>query len=263
MFSAPFLSTLLDRVKAIVRRVARPVAERRRLAPSAAMAPLQAERATPPGLCGLAQHWMSAKVRALSALMRRIEAGEVLSPPAAVARKAGTNGADAPAARTSVPAEKRLPRGFGWMCAFGPHVRRDGMAFAALLNEPAMRAKVLAAPERMARLIGPMLSATGELRPDWFPVVAKRTRATPVVPGPIDDAAAPPPMVGMAPVAPVGRSGPSCGGGPVSRTVPAGMRHGPMRPVRSHGAGETDDRVFLKTETNRSVDTRVQIVTIS
>jgi hypothetical protein len=62
------------------------------------------------------------------------------------------------------------------MCSFGPNVRRDGRAFAEWLNEPAMKAKVLAQPERMARLIGPILSATGERRPDWFPVAPKRMK---------------------------------------------------------------------------------------
>ncbi len=148
----------------------------------------------PSGLRAVARSWMAAKVRALSALMRRIEAGEPLASPVGVSRRTAVGGAGAPAARTPGSPEDRLPRCFGWMCAFGPNVRRDGMAFAELLNQPAIKAKVLAAPERMARLIGPMLTATGERRPDWFPVVARSTRGAPAVPVPavtvpVDDSA--------------------------------------------------------------------------
>jgi hypothetical protein len=76
--------------------------------------------------------------------------------------------------RTAGAREECLPRGFGWMCDWSPNVRRDGRAFAEFLNEPWMTAMVLAAPEQMARLVGPILHATGEPRPEWFPAVAKR-----------------------------------------------------------------------------------------
>jgi hypothetical protein len=66
------------------------------------------------------------------------------------------------------------------MCAFGPNVRRDGQAFAAWLDEPATRAKVLAAPQRMARLIGPILTATGARRPEWFAAMPKRGSNVPL-----------------------------------------------------------------------------------
>jgi hypothetical protein len=39
-----------------------------------------------------------------------------------------------------------------------------------------MKAKVLAAPTQMARLISLLLNATGDPRPVWFPVVPKRAR---------------------------------------------------------------------------------------
>ncbi len=166
MFSAPFLAPLLDRVKAIVRRVARPVAERVRA--------VQADAATPcsPVLCGAAQRWMSGKVRALSALMRRIEAGE--TSDTTVRARSVAHDVDAPSVRAALPPQERLPRGFGWMCTLGPNVRRDGRAFSHWLNDPAMQAMVLAEPERMARVIGPILTATGEAKPDWFSASPKR-----------------------------------------------------------------------------------------
>jgi hypothetical protein len=170
---APFLVTLLDRVKAIVRRVARPAAERGPLAD----VPSYASAAGPvsPALRGLARVWISAKLRALSALMRRIEAGEMPESPTRAPRTSMAT-ASAPAERAPVPPEERLPRGFGWMCALGPNVRRDGAAFAEWLNTPATQAVILAAPEHMARLIGPILSATGERRPHWFPAAPQRAR---------------------------------------------------------------------------------------
>jgi hypothetical protein len=167
MFSAPFLVTLLNRVKAVVRRVARPVAERTRVAQADATA--AAKERVSPALRGVVQSWMSAKLRALSALMRRIEAGETLERPAAAPRTAKAR--EAPAMRHAELEELRLPRGLGWMCAFGPNVRREGQAFAEWLNEPVMQAKILAAPERMARLVRPILNATGERMPHWFPMV--------------------------------------------------------------------------------------------
>ncbi len=185
MLSAPFLVTLLDRVKAIVRRVARPAGERARLMPVDAPVEVPAAWTLSPVVRGLARGWMSDKLHALSALMRRIEAGERLMAPPAHRLSAPSPGAHhgaagnspAPETPAAVPPEERLPRGFGWMCRFGPNVRRDGLAFAAWLNEPAMKATVLAAPERMARLIGPILGATGERRPAWFPVSPARVRA--------------------------------------------------------------------------------------
>jgi hypothetical protein len=104
--------------------------------------------------------------------MRRIEAGEMLAAP--VRAPIAATRAVAPVARDGVPIEERVPQRFGWMCASGPNVRRDGEAFVEWLNQPATQAIVLAAPERMARLIGPILTATGQRRPGWFPLEAKR-----------------------------------------------------------------------------------------
>jgi hypothetical protein len=169
MFSAPFLSTLLHRVKAVVRRVARPRAERARVVSVSAT-----EVAIPPALRAAAHGWMRTKLQALSALLRRIEAGERLDMPVRPTRAAKRT--DESVERDSIPPEERVPRGFGWMCAFGPHIREDGALFAAWLSEPAMRARVMAAPEHMARAISPILAATGAERPEWFPVAPKRVR---------------------------------------------------------------------------------------
>ncbi len=176
MFSAPFLVTLLDRVKAIVRRVAGPPAERARLVSGDGAAP--AQRPISPALRRFAEAWMSAKVRNLSAFMRRIRAGEDLDAANAGPGKAASGKAAAPVVRAARAPSERRPRGFGWMCGFGPNVRRDGQAFAAWLNQPEVRVLVLAGPQRMAQVIGPILTATGERRPDWFPVVPKRARRT-------------------------------------------------------------------------------------
>jgi hypothetical protein len=171
---APFLVTVLDRVKAIVRRVARPMEGRMRIArlDAAKLAPVQGPIS--PVMRGVVKSWLSAKLRALSALMERIRAGETVDPPvsASFARRTAV----ASAVREVVPPEERLPTGFGWMCGFGPNVRRDGAAFAAWLNEPAMQAMVLAAPVKMAGLIGPILTATGQSRPEWFQGMPKRAR---------------------------------------------------------------------------------------
>jgi hypothetical protein len=170
MFSAPFLATLLDRVKAVVRRVARPVVQRIRPVPAVVVP----DGLISPAVRGLMHTWLSAKLNALSAVMRRIEAGELPRAPVRAPRMGNTNAADA---RDIGSPEDRLPRGFGWMCAFGPDVREDGAAFAAWLSEPAMQAMVQAAPEHMAKVISPILAAVGQRRPDWIPVAPKRARA--------------------------------------------------------------------------------------
>jgi hypothetical protein len=171
--AAPFLSTLLDRMKAVVRRVARPVVERVRRAP----ADVPTDEPMTPVMPGPATTWLSARLSALSALLRRIEAGEMLAEPVRAARAARDERGAALASRVAGPVKVRLSHGFGWMCGFDAHARENGDAFAAWLSEPAMQARVLAAPERMAQLIGPILNATGTRRPAWFPVTAKTVRA--------------------------------------------------------------------------------------
>jgi hypothetical protein len=170
--AAPFLSTLLHRVKAVVRRVVRARVDRGRAVPAGAAA-----LAVSPALRLAAGEWMRARLRALSAVMRRIEAGKNVPEPARASRI--TIRGDASGVRDVVPPERRLPRGFGWMCGLEPDVREDGAAFAAWLGEPAMRAMISAAPERMAQAISPILNATGAARPEWFPVVARRAIAVP------------------------------------------------------------------------------------
>lgn len=169
MFSAPFLSTLLHRAKAVVRRVVGTAAARARGVP-AGVAPetISGE------LRRTTRDWMRGKLRALSALTRRIEAGERPDLPVPSWREAAAG--DVSKERRAVPAEARLPRGFGWMCAVEPTIRQAGAAFADWLSEPATQAKVLAAPQAMARAISPILHATGATTPDWFPVVQKRAK---------------------------------------------------------------------------------------
>ncbi len=170
MFSAPFLVTLLDRVKAVVRRVVRPAVERsvRLTASSPATQPVSA------ALRDMARGWMSAKLNALWGLMRRIDTGQTIEPSASPSRRAHVNRISAQGLRETASQEERLPRGFGWMCAFEANARLDGQAFAEWLNEPATQAMVMCAPGRMARLMGPLLNATGQRRPEWFSAVPKR-----------------------------------------------------------------------------------------
>jgi hypothetical protein len=161
MFFAPFLSTLLNRVKAVVRRVA-----------GARAVPVERAAAAPmsPELRARARGWLAARLAALSAALRRIEA-RLPVPARKVARRASTF---APGGRAVAAAEGRLPRGLGWMCAVSPEMRQDGAAFAAWLGEAPMRAMVDAAPADMARLLSPILHAAGQRRPDWFPKRVKR-----------------------------------------------------------------------------------------
>ncbi len=175
--AAPFLSTLLHRAKAVVRRVVRSAAGRTWAA--------TADRPISPVPRGLATGWMSARLRALSALMRRIEAGEPLDRP--VRAPGAARGVDARAVPEGAAPEQRLPRGVGWMCAFDPTLREGGAAFAAWLGEPAMYARIQAAPEQMVRAIAPILNATGTSRPDWFPVLAKRNERRAQAHGNISD----------------------------------------------------------------------------
>jgi hypothetical protein len=76
------------------------------------------------------------------------------------------------------------------MCTFEPNMREDGAAFAQWLGEPSMQAMIRVAPDRMAQVLGPILRATGQRRPDWFPRRAQTplfSRGTDASNGPADD----------------------------------------------------------------------------
>jgi hypothetical protein len=145
--------------------VTRPAA----IAPALDIAPIS------PAIRGRARNWMSIKLRALSGLILRIEAGETREAPARPRIVAGRFAA--PGKRDEFAPEERLPRGFGWMCGFGPHVRQDGAAFAAWLGEPAMLARVLAAPQQMARVVSPILHATGVPTPEWLATLSTQVKS--------------------------------------------------------------------------------------
>jgi hypothetical protein len=136
------------------------------------------------------------------------------------------------------------------------------------LNAPAARAMVLAAPQRMARLIGPILTATGQRRPEWFPVAATRGAialppcgpeagwgvdnagprgCTPAPAPPEDGIVAPWPTPGAAPdeTPPSRLAG---DGGDVAgdrRIKPGGQGHGLHRPfrIRSFVRGRPPSRI--------------------
>jgi hypothetical protein len=170
MFSAPFLSTLLHRMRAVVRRVARPGAERARVLPAKGTGDTGHRS---PVLRELARAWLSAQLAALTLLTMRIEAGETPDAAGHAPASASDDGsaacAAAVAALEEAAAERRYPLGFGWMRGIEPVVREDGAVFVAWLNEPGTKRRVLAAPRSMARLLDPILFAVGQRRPDWFP----------------------------------------------------------------------------------------------
>jgi hypothetical protein len=173
--AAPFLSTLLHRVKAVARRVARQGFKQARVAPVGTETPAATAGAPPAATLaatpGWARDWMSGRLLALSALIRRIEAREMPGGPEDASDTA--MGIDALAGRGPAVPEEREPCGFGWMCALDPCIREVGSAFAAWLGEPGMRARVLAAPEPMVRAISPILWAVGQERPAWFAVAGE------------------------------------------------------------------------------------------
>jgi hypothetical protein len=164
----PAAGTIIERFAALVLRVAGHVGTRTRQVP--AFPP--GYRLIPPAFCALVQDWLFARQRAIIALMRHFEAG-TLRTARVYAPRTVKAGASLPAARPALPPEKVLPRGLGWLCRWAPETRRTGAEIAELLHDPKMQEMVLAAPGRMVRLLGPLLTATGEARPAWFPRPAK------------------------------------------------------------------------------------------
>jgi hypothetical protein len=169
---APVPTTLRERLGALVRLVAGYVGDRTRPGPVHVRGP----GLIPPAFCTLVQEWLFARQRAMSELIWRMETGRWRSPPVRAPRQRAPDAARVSPARTHCAPERVLPRVLGWLCRWAPEVRRAGMQIAALLNEPETREKVLAAPGQFARLIGPILTATGERKPDWFPKGPKRTK---------------------------------------------------------------------------------------
>ncbi len=167
----PPTGTIIERFAALVWRLSGHVGSRTRAVP--AVPP--GHRLIPLAFCQLVMDWLYPRQRAINALIRRIASGTLRKSPV-YAPRAVRDGAAAPAARTPLPPEKVLPRGFGWLCRWAPETRRVGVDLGELLNAPEMKEMVLAAPGQMTRLLGPMLTATGEARPDWFPKAPKRMR---------------------------------------------------------------------------------------
>ncbi len=164
--------TMIERMAVLFQRVSGLVGTRTRQVP--AFPP--GHRLIPLPFCQLVMDWLFPRQRAVIALMRRIEAGTLRKSPAYTPRATPPRDAANSAARTPVPPEKILPRGFAWLCRWAPETRRVGVDLGELLNEPKMKEMVLAAPGQMTRLLGPMLTATGERKPEWFPAPPKRKR---------------------------------------------------------------------------------------
>ncbi len=168
----PPTGTIIERFAALVWRLSGNVGSRTRAVP--AFPPGQ--RLIPQAFCQLVMDWLYPRQRAINELIRRIAAETLRKSPVYAPRAAKPRDAAESAARTPLPPEKVLPRGFGWLCRWAPETRRVGVELGELLNEPEMKEMVLAAPGQMTRLLGPMLTATGEARPDWFPKPPKRMR---------------------------------------------------------------------------------------
>jgi hypothetical protein len=168
----PPTGTIIERFAALVWRLSGHVGSRTRAVPASP----PGHRLIPLAFCQLVMDWLYPRQRAINALIRRIAAGTLRKSPVYAPRAVRPRDAAEIAARTPLPPEKVLPRGFGWLCRWAPETRRVGVELGELLNAPEMKEMVLAAPGQMTRLLGPMLTATGEARPDWFPKPPKRAR---------------------------------------------------------------------------------------
>jgi hypothetical protein len=168
----PPTGTIIERFAALVWRLSGHVGSRTRAVPASP----PGHRLIPLAFCQLVMDWLYPRQRAINALIRRIAAGTLRKSPVYAPRAVKQQDAAEIAARAPLPPEKVLPRGFGWLCRWAPETRRVGVDLGELLNEPEVKEMVLAAPGQMTRLLGPMLTATGEARPDWFPKPPKRAR---------------------------------------------------------------------------------------
>ncbi len=171
---APVPTTLRERLSALAHLVAGYVGDRTRPGPVHVRGP----GLIPLAFCTLVQEWLFVRQRAMSHVIWLMETGRWRAPRVRAARTVRADGSAALVSptRPAPPAEQVLPRGLGWLCRWAPEVSHGGAQIAALLEEPELKEKVLAAPARMVRLIGPILTATGQRRPAWFPKAPTRAR---------------------------------------------------------------------------------------
>jgi hypothetical protein len=119
--------------------------------------------------------WLQTRRLTITAVMARLQAGKVYRPRA-YAPRVVAEGVARPVPPAPAAADAHLFRGFGWIYWWAPEVRIGAGHLVVLLDDPEMKAAVLAAPGPMVRAWAPLLNALGRRRPDWFPVLAKRVR---------------------------------------------------------------------------------------
>jgi hypothetical protein len=118
--------------------------------------------------------WVSARKRAIEAVMARLGAGKAYRPRGYAPRPAAAGVARVP--RPVAAADAPLFRGFGWICRWAPEAGVGAHQLMCMLEDAEMRALVMAAPGPMVRAWAPLLTALGLRRPAWFPVLPKRVR---------------------------------------------------------------------------------------
>jgi hypothetical protein len=243
-------ASLAERLRAFVWRVVAPLGERVNRAPEGRVE----KHLVPVAVYRRILAWMQARREAIEALMARIGAGTLRKSAGYAPRRAKEGAAAKP--RKVMPAEERFPRLFGWVCRWAPEAHLGARDLRDLLDDPEMKALVLAAPGRMVRLWSPLLHALGQTKPAWFPTPPKRARKSRAgqtrpeqsrmrTPPPPSRLEPPPPYVAPSPVFPPPRpalppAAPWLGRGPGpcaslaqyrSPFQPGGDDHPPAAPV--------------------------------
>jgi hypothetical protein len=118
------------------------------------------------------QQWLMRRRSMIACLMDRIAAGKCKAR-AYKPREIKPDAVRKP--RPEIPSENWLPRMFAWVRRMAPEMGRAVEDLTRLLEEPEMKAMVLAAPQ-MARVRVPLLNAVGERKPDWWPKPKPRPR---------------------------------------------------------------------------------------
>jgi hypothetical protein len=166
----PADATLRMRLGMIVWGVMAYLGDRERRAPDGYWPP---HKLIPQPLVKRMQDWLRDRRLRIEALLDRIRDGK-MRPPLPY-RPRPVRAETAAAVRTMPQPEGRLPRGFGWMRNMGNEIRHRGGMLPEWLEEPEVKAAVLAFPQ-MARLVSPLLNPVGERKPGWFPELPKRPR---------------------------------------------------------------------------------------
>jgi hypothetical protein len=168
MFPPAVITHLTMRLSACLNGVIFPLGDRVRPQPSY----MTQRSLLPERLVFHTQQWLMRRRSMIACLMDRIAAGKCR----ARAYKAREPKPDAiKKLRPEIPSEQWLPRMFAWVRRMAPEMGRAVEDMTRLLEEPEMKAMVLAAPQ-MARAWVPLLNAVGERKPEWWPKAPPRPR---------------------------------------------------------------------------------------